>query len=188
MLDHRGPSELLVATILAAQCTDQRVNLVTPELFRRFPDPPSMAAAGIEELEELVRSTGFFHGKAKAIRSAAEALAGRHAEGFPKTMEELVAIPGVGRKTANVVLGTCFDMPAIIVDTHFHRVTRRLGLTGADVPDAIEAELQALLPSLQWTRFSHCVTFHGRKRCMAKKPDCPGCPIRALCAWTEKTA
>jgi endonuclease-3 len=188
MLDHRGPFELLIATILAAQCTDKRVNMVTPELFRRFPDPASMAGAGIPELEELVRSTGFFHSKAKAIHGAATALAARPGGGFPRTLEELTAIPGVGRKTANVVLGTCFDLPAVIVDTHVHRVSGRLGLSAADAPDAIEAELQALLPSGKWTAFSHRLTFHGRARCMAKKPDCPACPVGGLCVWPEKTS
>ena len=188
MLDHGNSFELLIATILAAQCTDERVNSVTPALFRRYPDPAAMAGADIGELEELVRSTGFFHSKAKNIRGAAEALSSGSPGGFPRTIEELVAIPGVGRKTANVVLGTCFGLPAIIVDTHFHRVTRRLGLARAEVPDAIEAELQQLLPPEKWTRFSHGVTFHGRRRCKAKKPHCPACVLRPLCPWPEKTA
>jgi endonuclease-3 len=188
MLDHGNPFELLIATILAAQCTDERVNSVTPALFRRYPDPAAMAGADIGELEELVRSTGFFHSKAKSIRGASEALASKNPGGFPRTIEELVVIPGVGRKTANVVLGTCFGLPAIIVDTHFHRVARRLGLTRAEVPDAIEAELQRLLPPEKWTRFSHGVTFHGRRRCKAKKPDCPACSLSSLCPWPDKTA
>ncbi len=188
MLDHGSPFELLIATILAAQCTDERVNSVTPALFRRYPDPAAMAGADMGELEELVRSTGFFHSKAKSIRGAAEALSSRIPGGLPRTMEELVAIPGVGRKTANVVLGVCFGLPAIIVDTHFYRVARRLGLTQAEVPEAIEAELQRLLHPEKWTRFSHGVTFHGRRRCKAKKPDCPACVLARLCPWPEKTA
>ncbi len=188
MLDHEGPFQLLIATILAAQCTDERVNGVTPALFRRFPDPASMAAAEIAELEDLVRSTGFFHSKAKSIKKAAEALSSRQGGGFPRSMEELVQIPGVGRKTANVVLGTCFGMPAIIVDTHVRRVSGRLGLAGTDDPDAIEEEVRKLLPEGEWTRFSHGLTFHGRKRCAARKPDCPACILKDLCPWPEKTA
>jgi endonuclease-3 len=187
MLDHANPFELLIATVLAAQCTDERVNSVTPALFRRFPDPTAMAGADIKELEELVRTTGFFHNKAKSIRGAAEALSSMGPGDFPHTIDELVGIPGVGRKTANVVLGTCFGLPAIIVDTHFRRVTRRLGLTRAEDPGVIEAEMQRLLPPEKWTRFSHGLTFHGRRRCMAKKPDCPSCVLRSICPWPEKT-
>ncbi len=187
MLDHRGPFELLVATILAAQCTDERVNMVTPELFRRFPGPREMAQAGIGELEGLVRSTGFFRSKAKSIKGASETLEREFASDFPRTMEALLRLPGVGRKTANVVLGTCFGVPAIVVDTHFRRVAQRLGLTASDDPDRIESDLQALVPPEQWTRFSHAMTFHGRRRCKARSPDCPGCPVRELCPWPEKT-
>jgi endonuclease III len=181
MLDHAGPFELLVATILAAQCTDERVNMVTPALFKRFPTPAAMASAGIEELEGLIRSTGFYHNKAKSIKGASEALVSRFPGGFPATMGELLTLPGVGRKTANVVLGTCFAFPAIIVDTHFRRVTQRLGLVESDDPDEIEREMSALLPPDEWTHFSHSVTFHGRRCCAARKPDHAGCPVADLC-------
>jgi len=180
-LDHRGPFELLVATILAAQCTDERVNQVTPALFQRFPDAAAMAAADPAELESLVRSTGFFRAKAKSIRGASEALARRFADGFPSRMEDLLTLPGVGRKTANVVLGTCFKEPAIIVDTHVRRVSQRLGLASSDDPDEIERQLQDLLPADGWTAFSHRLTFHGRRRCHARKPDCGPCVVAGLC-------
>jgi endonuclease-3 len=181
MLDHRSPFELLVATILAAQCTDERVNMVTPALFQRFPTPQAMAEAGIDELEALIRSTGFFHNKAKSIKGAAAELTARFRDGFPRTMEELLTLPGVGRKTANVILGTCFDTPAIVVDTHFRRVTQRIGLAQSDDPDEIERELTALLPPQRWTMFSHSVTFHGRRCCAARKPDHARCPVASLC-------
>jgi endonuclease-3 len=180
-LDHRGPFELLVATILAAQCTDERVNQVTPALFARFPDAATMAAAGPAELELLVRSTGFFRAKAKSIRGAAETLARRFSDGFPSRMEDLLTLPGVGRKTANVVLGTCFGKPAIIVDTHVRRVSQRLGLASSGDPDEIERQLQNLLPADVWTGFSHRLTFHGRQRCRARKPDCGPCVVAGLC-------
>ncbi len=181
MLDHSGPFELLVATILAAQCTDERVNKVTPALFKQFPTPAAMAAADIDELEGLIRSTGFYHNKAKSIKGASEALISRFPGGFPGTMDELLTLPGVGRKTANVVLGTCFGSPAIIVDTHFRRVTQRLGLVESDDPDEIEREMTVLLPPQEWTRFSHSVTFHGRRCCAARKPDHANCPVADLC-------
>jgi endonuclease-3 len=181
MLDYADPFQLLVATILAAQCTDERVNKVTPALFARFPTPSTMAAAAIEELESLIRSTGFFHNKAKSIKGAAETLAARFSDRFPDRREELLTLPGVGRKTANVVLGTCFGTPGIIVDTHVRRVVLRLGLVTDDDPDTIEAELAGMLPEESWTAFSHAVTFHGRKCCAARKPDHQSCPVRALC-------
>jgi endonuclease-3 len=181
MLDHESPFQLLVATILAAQCTDERVNMVTPALFARFPTPQALAAAPVEELESLIRSTGFFHNKAKSIRGAAAALATRFPGGFPRTMDELLTLPGVGRKTASVVLGTCFGAPAVIVDTHVRRVAQRLGLSASDDPDLIERDIAALLPEPQWTMFSNAVTFHGRRCCAARKPDHASCPVRALC-------
>jgi endonuclease III len=181
MLDHEDAFQLLVATILAAQCTDERVNMVTPGLFARFPTPAEMARADIGELEDLVKSTGFFHNKAKSIKAASETLVRDFPGRFPSTMEELLTLPGVGRKTANVILGTCFDTPAIIVDTHVRRVSQRLGLADSDDPDEIERQLQALLPRAQWTAFSHALTFHGRRRCTARSPDHAGCVVRALC-------
>lgn len=180
-LDHRGPFELLVATILAAQCTDERVNLVTPKLFARFPDAAAMAAADPAQLESLVRSTGFYRAKARSIRGAAAALVARYPDGFPGRMDDLLTLPGVGRKTANVVLGTCFGEPAIIVDTHVRRVSQRLGLATSDDPDEIERQLQSLVPARRWTGFSHQLTFHGRRRCHARKPDCGPCVVAAHC-------
>jgi endonuclease-3 len=181
MLDHAGPFQLLVATILAAQCTDERVNMVTPPLFARFPTPAAMAGVSVAELEDLIRSTGFFHNKAKSIKGASEALATRFPGGFPETMEELITLPGVGRKTANVIRGTCFGSPAIIVDTHVRRVAQRLGLASSEDPDEIERELQSLLPEGSWTAASHALTFHGRRCCAARKPDHSRCPVRELC-------
>ncbi len=181
MLDHENPFQLLVATILAAQCTDERVNMVTPSLFARFPTPKAMAQADIAELEGIIRSTGFFHNKAKSIRGASEGLARDFPDRFPDRMEDLLALPGVGRKTANVILGTCFSVPSIVVDTHVRRVAQRLGLAASGDPDEIERELQALIPEKDWTAFSHAVTFHGRRCCGARKPDHERCPVRALC-------
>ncbi len=189
MLDHRSPFELLVATILAAQCTDERVNQVTPELFSRYPTPHAMAAADVADLEAIVRSTGFFHSKAKSIHGASAEIAERFGGKLPQTMEELVTLPGVGRKTANVVLGTSFGTPSIIVDTHVRRVaSERLALADSGDPDEIEQELQPLVPRPQWTRFSHALTFHGRRCCYARKPDCPRCPVALLCPFPLKTA
>ena len=181
MLDHADAFQLLVATILAAQCTDERVNMVTPALFRRFPSPRELASAEISEIEELVRSTGFFHAKASSLKAAAETLVREFPGGVPSTMEELLRLPGVGRKTANVVLGTCFAAPAIIVDTHVRRVAQRLGLSGSADPDRIEEELCALLPAAEWTAFSHALTFHGRQVCAARKPRHDACVVRRLC-------
>jgi endonuclease-3 len=183
LLSYESPFQLLIATILAAQCTDERVNMVTPALFRRFPDPAAMADADIGELETLVRSTGFFHNKAKSVKGASRALVREFPGGFPRTMDDLVRLPGVGRKTANVVLGNCFSEPAIIMDTHMSRVAQRLALASASVPDAIEREIQPLIPREDWTRFSHSVGFHGRRCCTARSPSCPRCPIANFCPW-----
>ncbi len=184
LLDYRSPFELLVATILAAQCTDERVNMVTPALFKRYPTPEAMAKAEITDLEERVRSTGFFRNKAKSIKGASQGLAA--AGEFPRTMEGLLSLPGVGRKTANVVLGNCFGVPAIIVDTHVGRVAQRLALSKEADPAKIEADLQGLVQEKDWTRLSHVLTFHGRKRCHARKPDCPHCPVRHLCPFQQE--
>jgi endonuclease III len=185
MLDHQSPFQLLIATILAAQCTDERVNMTTPALFARFPTPTALAGADMAEIEALIRSTGFFHAKAKSIKGAAEALSTRFPDRFPDTMEELLGLPGVGRKTANVVLGTCFGAPAIIVDTHVRRVAFRLGLTASEDPDRIEEDIGALLPRSRWTAFSNGLTFHGRRCCAARKPDHGACPVAHLCDSRE---
>jgi endonuclease-3 len=180
-LDHDGPLQLLVATILSAQCTDERVNQVTPELFRRFPDAVALARADRAELEEAVRPTGFFRNKAKSIQGMARAVVERHGGRVPETLEELVELPGVGRKTANVVLGDAFGKPGITVDTHVGRVCRRLELTNA--ADAVKAEFQLMeiIPRKRWTRFSHQVILHGRRVCRARKPACGRCGLLPHC-------
>ncbi len=182
-LDHRTPLQLLVATILSAQCTDERVNQVTPALFKRWPDAKSLARAGQDELEEAIRSTGFFRNKAKSIKGMATALVERHGGEVPATMEELVGLPGVGRKTANVVLGDAFGVPGITVDTHVGRVCRRLGFT--DQKDAVKAEFQLMeiVPQKRWTKFSHQVILHGRQVCSARKPACDSCRLLKHCPF-----
>jgi len=186
-LDFRNAFQLLAATILAAQCTDERVNLVTPALFARFPDPASLARAEQAELEAMIRSTGFYRNKAKSLRGMAGALVERFGGEVPRSIEELVSIPGVGRKTANVLLGACFGQPAIVVDTHLKRVSARLGLADAPDPDRIEAQLRALVPEDRQTRFTWVVGEHGRRVCAARKPRCPDCPVRSLCPFPDKT-
>lgn len=180
-LDFADPLQLVVATILAAQCTDARVNIVTKDLFRRYKATSDFAAADPSELERAIHSTGFFRAKAKSIRGMAAALLERHAGEVPRTMEELTALPGVGRKTANVVLGNAFGIPGIIVDTHFLRVTHRLGLTKHADPEKVEADLAALVPREAWTEFSHLITHHGRRTCDARKPKCDACALAELC-------
>ncbi len=176
------PFQLLVATILSAQCTDARVNLVTPALFARYPDAAALAAADPEELESVIRSTGFFRAKAKALRAMAQALCQRHGGQVPATMEELTALPGVGRKTANVILGTAFGVAAgIVVDTHVARTSRRLGLTRRDDPEGIERDLMATFPRSSWIRLAHRLIIHGRRVCAARRPACQRCPLAALC-------
>jgi endonuclease-3 len=180
-LEHRNAFELLVATILSAQCTDAMVNQVTPALFREFPTPAALAAADPARVEELVKRTGFFRQKAKAIQAAARALVESHGGQVPEEMERLTTLPGVGRKTANVVRGTAFHLPAIFVDTHVRRLAVRLGLTSDDNPERIEQDLQALLPPRGWTRFAHRLIHHGRRVCLARRPRCSQCPLAALC-------
>ncbi len=175
--------QLLVATILSAQCTDERVNQVTPALFDRWPGPEEMAAADDPELEEAIRSTGFFRNKAKALKGAARAVLADHGGELPRTVKEMVALPGVGRKTANVVLGEAFGLPAgIAVDTHVKRVTRRIGLTEATDPDRVEKDLEAVVPTGEWTRFSMRTILHGRRVCRARSPRCDDCDLEPLCA------
>ena len=185
-LDHRSPWELLVATILSAQCTDQRVNLVTPSLFQRYRTPAEMAAAKLPELEQLIRSTGFFKNKAKNLVACGKAVTERFGEKIPRTMEELITLPGVGRKTANVVLGNAFGQPSVVVDTHVKRVAKRLGLTKSDNPDLVEQDLQQLIPKPHWTAFSQRLLLHGRYVCLARKPQCRTCQIYRHCPWKEK--
>ncbi len=180
-LDHRDPFELVVATILSAQCTDARVNLTTPALFARFPDPASLASARQEEAEALIKSTGFFRNKAKNIIAMAQALLDRHDGQLPDNLEQLAALPGVGQKTANVVLANAFDVPALAVDTHIFRVARRLGLSTANTPEKVEADLCKTFPRELWIPLHHQLIFHGRRVCEARKPDCDACPLLDLC-------
>jgi len=180
-LHYRTPWELLVATILSAQCTDAMVNQVTPALFAEFPSPAALAAAPAARVEELIKRTGFFRQKTKAIQATARAIVERHGGEVPDSMEALTELPGIGRKTANVVLGTAFGKPAIFVDTHVRRLANRLGLTVDDDPDKIERDLQALLPPKEWTAFAHRLIHHGRRVCVARKPRCSACPLLRWC-------
>ena len=180
-LAFRTPLQLLVATILSAQCTDERVNMVTPRLFERYPDAAALGGAAQEEVEEIIRSTGFFRMKGRAIREAAADVAGRHAGEVPRTMEELTALRGVGRKTANVVLGNAYGIPGLVVDTHVSRVSYRLGLTQERDPVKIEHALMEIIPRGRWTIFSHWLILHGRRICNARKPYCSRCPLLPHC-------
>jgi len=181
-LDHRDAYQLLVATILSAQCTDVRVNMVTPELFRRFPDPASLAKAEPAELERIVRSTGFFRAKARNLLAMAGQIASKHGGVVPEDLDALTALPGVGRKTANVVLGTAFGIASgVVVDTHVKRITRRLGLSKSRTPEQIERDLMELIPQREWVDFSHRLIHHGRKICLARSPRCETCSLEALC-------
>ncbi len=180
-LDFDGPFQLLCATVLSAQCTDVRVNQVTPALFARFPDPVSLAGAPRDELEELIRTTGFFRAKATSLLELSADIVERFGGQVPGRLDDLVTLRGVGRKTANVVLGNAFGVPGITVDTHMGRLARRLGLTVNEDPVAVERDLMALIERPEWTLWSHRVIFHGRRRCMARKPDCGHCEIAALC-------
>ncbi len=180
-LIYRSPWELLVATILSAQCTDVRVNLVTVDLFKAYPGPASLAAAPQDKVEALIRSTGFFRNKAKNLIRCAAQVMERHQGHVPQTLEELVALDGVGRKTANVVLGNAFGVPGMVVDTHVKRLARRFGWTRSDVPEKIEKDLCRLLPSAEWTQCAHVLIWHGRACCKAPIPHCSRCAIVALC-------
>jgi endonuclease-3 len=180
-LDHASPWQLLVATILSAQCTDLRVNLVTPALFARFPDAFCMAAAAADEVEGLIRSTGFFRNKAASLIGCARAVVERHQGLVPQTMAELVALPGVGRKTANVMLGNAFGVPGMVVDTHVGRVARRLGWAKAGQPEGVERELCRLLPPDRWNGTSHVLIWHGRRCCRAQTAYCSLCPVKERC-------
>jgi len=181
-LNFSNPLELLVATILSAQCTDKRVNLVTADLFRKYRTAADFAGADLKELENAIRSAGFYRNKARSIQSAARALVEQHQGQVPRSMEELIVLGGVGRKTANVVLGNAYNINVgVVVDTHVARLSQRLGLSRQTNPERIEHDLMKLVPRDQWTMFSHWLIWHGRRRCSARKPDCPHCEIRTLC-------
>ncbi len=180
-LDFGDPLELLVATILSAQSTDKRVNLVTPVLFARYPDAAAYAAADRDALEELIRPTGFFRAKSDTLIKLGAALLERFDGRVPGTLKELVTLPGVGRKTANVVLGNAFGVPGITTDTHFMRLSARFGWSDSAKPDVVEAEVGSLFPRKDWTQLSHNVIWHGRRRCHAQRPACGACPVARLC-------
>jgi endonuclease III len=187
-LQHRNPWELLVATILSAQCTDARVNMVTPALFKRFPTPTDFAHAPIVEIEELIRSTGFYHNKAKSLKGAAETLMAEFKGKVPQTMEELLTLPGVARKTGNVVLGVAYGKAVgVVVDTHVQRLSQRLELTRETEPVKIEKDLMKLIPQDRWIAFSHEMIHHGRQVCIARKPKCVDCTLEPLCSSKDKT-
>ena len=187
-LNHKSAWELLVATILSAQCTDVRVNLATPALFAAFPTPKAMAAASLLELEELIRTTGFFRNKAKSIKGAGRVVTEEFGGEVPHTMDELLRIPGAARKTANVVLGSWFGIAVgVVVDTHVLRISRRLELTKESTPEKVEQDLMREIPQSKWIDFSHEVIFHGRQICYARKPRCADCTLERLCNSAEKT-
>lgn len=188
-LIHRNPWELLVATILSAQCTDKRVNEVTPGLFKKYPTPRDFAAARQEVLANDIRSTGFFNNKSKSIIGAAKKIVGEFGGKVPMTLEELITVPGAARKTANVVLGTAYNIASgIVVDTHVQRVSRRLGLTKNTDPVKIEQDLMKIIPREKWILFSHQIIYHGRALCIARKPKCAECKLNPLCYAPDKTA
>ena len=187
-LQHDNPLQLLVATILSAQCTDARVNMVTPALFKRFPDAAAFASAPLRSLESAIRTTGFFRNKAKSIRECCRAIQQRFGGKVPARLEDLVTLPGVGRKTANVVLGAAFGIPGITVDTHVGRVSRRLALTRQEDPVKVEFDLMDLIPQERWSTFSLQLIYHGRKVCHARSPRCGECPLRELCPFPALAA
>jgi len=187
-LHHDNPFQLLVSTILSAQCTDERVNKVTPELFRKYPTPQDFATLRQEVLEQDIRSTGFYRNKSKSILGAAQRIVKEFGGKVPQTMEEMLTLPGVARKTANVVLGTAYGKSAgIVVDTHVHRIAQRLDLTKQNTPEKIEQDLMKIIPQDRWIVFSHQVIFHGRRCCIARKPKCSECSLEELCNSKDKT-
>jgi endonuclease-3 len=187
-LVHRDAWQLLVATILSAQCTDVRVNMVTPKLFATYPTPAAMAAAPIEALEELIRTTGFYHNKAKSIQGAGRVISEQFHNHVPETMAELLTVPGAARKTASVVLGVAYGKAeGIVVDTHVYRLTRRLGLSRSETAANVEQDLIKILPQHRWIQFSHELIHHGRQICEARKPKCAACPLEQLCHAPDKT-
>ena len=185
-LKFSSPFELLVATILSAQCTDIKVNQVTQDLFKKYSSPKDYAAADLAELEEDIRPTGFYRNKAKSIQRCCQELASRFGGEVPRTLEELVTLPGVGRKTANVILGNAFGIPGITVDTHVQRVSQRIGLTKNDDPVKIEFDLMEIVRKEEWTHFSNLLVWHGRRTCVARKPLCDKCAIAKLCDYGSK--
>lgn len=186
-LNYSNPLELLIATILSAQCTDKRVNIVTGELFKKCRTAADYARLPPSELEQAIKTTGFFRNKARSIQACCKALVERHGGEVPRTMDGLTALDGVGRKTANVVLGNAFGLnEGVVVDTHVQRLCQRLGLTAQKTPEKIEQELMKLVPRKDWTMFSHWLIWHGRRRCFARKPDCPHCEIAPLCPSAGK--
>jgi len=188
-LTHGNPFQLLIATILSAQCTDARVNMVTPGLFAKYPDAPAMSAVSQEELESIIRSTGFYRPKTKSLLGCARALTADHGGEVPRSMDAMVELPGVGRKTASVVLGHVYDIAeGIAVDTHVLRVSNRLGIARGDDPIDVERQLMAILPRERWTRTTDLLIFHGRKVCIARRPLCGQCPVFALCRWPQRQA
>jgi endonuclease-3 len=185
-LHHKSAYQLLVATILSAQCTDKMVNRVTPQVFQRYPDAARLATADPRTLEGLLKPTGFFRQKTKTLRSMAQSVIEQHGGQIPKTMEELTRLSGVGRKTANVILGNAFGVPGMVVDTHVVRLSQRMGLTRETDPVKIERDLQRLVPEKDWTQFSHAMIFHGRRICSARSPQCELCPLSADCPFPRK--
>ena len=185
-LKFSNPLELLIATILSAQCTDVKVNQVTADLFKKHRSAKDYAEANLAELEKEIRPTGFYRNKAKSIQRSCQELVKRFGGNVPKTLEELVTLPGVGRKTANVILGNAFGTPGIVVDTHVHRVSRRIGLTKNDDPVKIEFDLMEIVPQEEWTHFSNLLVWHGRRTCVARNPLCGICPIRKSCDYGSK--
>jgi len=186
-LFHQNAFQLLVATILSAQCTDKQVNQVTPVLFKHLKTPADFAAASLKAIEKWIRPTGFFHNKAKNIKSCARAILDQHDGQVPRTLEELVKLPGVGRKTANVVLGAAFGIPGVVVDTHVGRISKRLGLSENKNPVKIEYDLMEIIPRHDWNDFCLRLIFFGRSICTARKPKCLKCPLNKLCPWPHKT-
>src|SRR5215467_8069992 len=180
-LDFENPYQLLIATVLSAQTTDKRVNLTTPALFAKYPTPEDLAAANPEDVEEILKPTGFFRAKTKSVMGLSAALRDRFGGEVPRTLAEMVTLPGVGRKTANVVLGNAFGIPGITVDTHFGRLSRRFGWTSSDDPVKVETEVGALFPKSEWVMLTHRLIWHGRRICHSRRPACGACPVARLC-------
>lgn len=185
-LKYSDPYQLWVATVLSAQCTDERVNMVTPAIFARFPDPAALAGAEAAAVEDLIRSTGFFRQKAKTLKAAAQVIVSAHGGRIPDNMADLIKLPGVGRKTANVILGNAFGQPGVVVDTHVKRLAGRIGWTRQKDPDKIEQDLMAVWPKRRWTKLSHQLIIHGRSVCTARNPRCLECHLRAWCDFGKK--